>query len=99
MFERAVQLYQMLGDVRGERESLFWVGIVHQVVRHDNDVAVPVLERSYDLAAQVGDNRTSAHAWSSAKSDAWAWASEARASRQMSPMHGAGQTPGAAASG
>jgi len=58
LFERAVQLYQMLGDVRGEGESLFWVGIVHQVARHDNDAAVPVLTRSYDLAAQVGDKRT-----------------------------------------
>src|ERR1035438_1594203 len=26
LFERAAQLYQGLGDVRGEAESLFWVG-------------------------------------------------------------------------
>jgi hypothetical protein len=30
LFERAVQLYQALGDVRGEAESLFWVGCFHQ---------------------------------------------------------------------
>lgn len=58
LFERAAQLYQALGDVRGEAESLFWVGCLHQVVRRDNDAAVPVLERSCELAAQVGDKPT-----------------------------------------
>jgi tetratricopeptide (TPR) repeat protein len=62
LFQRAAELYQMLGDVRGEGESLFWVGIFHQVVRHDNDAAVPVLERSYELAAQVGDKLTMSYA-------------------------------------
>jgi hypothetical protein len=46
------------GDVRGEAESLFWVGCFHQVVRRDNDAAVPVLQRSCELAAQVGDKLT-----------------------------------------
>jgi tetratricopeptide (TPR) repeat protein len=58
LFERAVQLYQSLGDVPGEAESLFWVGCLHQVVRRDDDAAVPVLERSCELAAQVGDKAT-----------------------------------------
>ena len=58
LFERAATLYQMLGDVRGEGESLFWVGCFHQVVRQDNHVAVPFLERSHELAAQVGDKQT-----------------------------------------
>jgi tetratricopeptide (TPR) repeat protein len=62
LFERAAQLYQVLGDVRGEGESLFWVGTFHQVVRQDNDAAVPVLERSYELAAQVGDKLTLSYA-------------------------------------
>lgn len=62
LFERAEQLYQTLGDVRGEGESLFWVGIFHQVVRHDNDAAVPVLDRSYELASQVGDTLTVSYA-------------------------------------
>ncbi len=57
LFERAAQLHQMLGDVRGLAESLFWVGIFHQVVRHDNDAAVPAFERSHELAAQLGDLR------------------------------------------
>ena len=58
LFERAAQLYQGLGDVPGEAEALFWVGCFHQVVRRDNDAAVPVLDRSRDLAAQVGDKLT-----------------------------------------
>lgn len=57
LFERALQLYQMLGDVPGVAESLFWVGIYHQVVRNDNDAAVPVFERSRELAVQVGELR------------------------------------------
>jgi len=62
LFERAAQLYQTLGDVRGEGEALLWVGIFHQVVRHDNDAAVPVLDRSYELATQVGDTLTVSYA-------------------------------------
>jgi hypothetical protein len=62
LFERAAKLYQMLGDVRGEGESLFWVGCFHQVVRRDNDTAVPILDRSYELATQVGDKQTMSEA-------------------------------------
>ena len=58
LFERATQLYRELGEVRGEGESLFWVGCFHQVVRQDDDTAVPILEQSYKLGAQVGDKRT-----------------------------------------
>jgi hypothetical protein len=57
LFERALQLYAAAGDVGGEAESLFWVGCFHQLVRRDNAVAVPILERSRELAAQVGDMR------------------------------------------
>src|ERR1700755_2820386 len=32
VFERATKLYRELGDVRGEGESLFWVGCLYQVV-------------------------------------------------------------------
>lgn len=55
LFERAAELYQALGDVPGEAESLFWVGCFRQVVRRDNDAAVPVLDRSCELGAQAGD--------------------------------------------
>src|SRR5580704_15429924 len=42
LFERAASLYRARGNVRGEGEALFWVGCCHQVVRHDNEAAVPV---------------------------------------------------------
>lgn len=58
LFERAAQLYQLLGDVRGEGESLFWIGTFHQVVRRDNAAAVPALERAYELASLAGDKLT-----------------------------------------
>lgn len=62
LFQRATELYRTLGDLRGEAESLFWVGAFHQVVRHDNDAAVPPLERSAELAMQVGDKLTLSYA-------------------------------------
>jgi tetratricopeptide (TPR) repeat protein len=62
LFERAVRLYQTLGDVRGEGEALFWIGAFHQVVRNDNDAGVPALERSYERAAQAGDRLTMSYA-------------------------------------
>lgn len=55
LFERAAALYRALGDARGEAEALFWVGCFHQVIGRDNAAAVPVLERSLELAAGAGD--------------------------------------------
>ena len=62
MFERAIELYRALGDVRGEAEALFWIGCLHQVIRRDNETAVPHLEQSCQLAAQVGDKPTQSEA-------------------------------------
>jgi tetratricopeptide (TPR) repeat protein len=62
LFERARQLYRALGDVRGEAEALFWIGCVHQVIRRDNETAVPHLQRSSQLAAQAGDTATRSEA-------------------------------------
>ncbi len=62
LFERAAELYRMRGDVRGEGESLFWVGCCHQVVRRDNEAAVPVLWRSLELATQTDDAGTMSEA-------------------------------------
>jgi tetratricopeptide (TPR) repeat protein len=62
LFERAAQQYRDLGDLRGEGESLFWIGCFHQVVRGDNGTAVPALERAYDLATQAGDALTQSYA-------------------------------------
>ncbi len=62
LFQRAAELYQALGDVRGEAEALFWIGCLHQVIRRDNATAVPQLERSGQLASQVGDKPTQSEA-------------------------------------
>ncbi len=62
LFERAAKLYRSLGDLRGEAESLFWVGTFHQVVRNDHATALPALERSYELATDVGDRSTMSYA-------------------------------------
>lgn len=62
LFQHATGLYQALNDERGQAESLFWEGCFYQVVRHDNAMAVPALERSRDLATRVDDKRTLAQA-------------------------------------
>jgi tetratricopeptide (TPR) repeat protein len=62
LFERAAQLYRGLGDVRGEGAALFWIGCCQQVVRRDDGAAVPVLERSLELAALAGDKPIMAEA-------------------------------------
>ncbi len=62
LFERAGQLYRDLGDLRGEAEALFWAGCYHQVIRRDNHTALPLLQRSLELAGTVGNQRTMAEA-------------------------------------
>jgi tetratricopeptide (TPR) repeat protein len=62
LFERAAELYRARGDVRGEAESLFWVGCCHQVVRRDNEAAVPILWRSLELATEAEDPTTMSEA-------------------------------------
>jgi tetratricopeptide (TPR) repeat protein len=62
LFEQAATLYRGLGDIRGQAESLFWVGCYHQVVRDDGDAAQPYFEESRDLAAQAGDKLTLSYA-------------------------------------
>ena len=68
LFERAAQLYRALGDVRGEAESLFWVGCCHQLVRRDNEAAVPLLWRSLELATEADDPLTMSEALATIKS-------------------------------
>src|ERR1700721_985992 len=62
LFERPAKLYRKLADVRGEAEALFWIGCFQQVVRRDDQTAVPILERSRELAEQVGDKSTMSEA-------------------------------------
>jgi tetratricopeptide (TPR) repeat protein len=62
LFDRAAGLYQALGDIRGEAEALFWAGCFHQVIGRDDATAVPLLERSLELAARAGDQAVMAEA-------------------------------------
>lgn len=78
LFERAVELYERLGDLRGLAEALFWTGTFHQVVREDTDAAVPLFERSYRLSGEAGDKLTQSYAarhlgfveWAGGRADA-----------------------------
>ncbi|MEU7917508.1 tetratricopeptide repeat protein [Micromonospora zamorensis] len=58
LFERAAGIYRELGDARGEGESLFWVGAVHQVIRQDQATAAPAFARARELATAAGDELT-----------------------------------------
>src|ERR1700733_8697404 len=62
LFEVAAKIYRERGDLRGEGEALFWIGCCHQVVRRDNAAAVPVLQRSLQLATDAADTRIMAEA-------------------------------------
>ncbi|HEX6681401.1 MAG TPA: hypothetical protein VF062_01295 [Candidatus Limnocylindrales bacterium] len=55
LFERAAKFYRALGDTRGEADAVFWIGTVHQVVRRDNETAVPILQRARELAVAADD--------------------------------------------
>ena len=61
-FERALESYRARGDTRGEGDASFWVGCVHQVIRRDDETAIPRFERARDLAAKAGDKVTEAEA-------------------------------------
>ena len=55
LFERAAGLYRGQGDTRGEADALFWIGCFHQVIAGDTATALPLFERSLQLASQAGD--------------------------------------------
>jgi hypothetical protein len=55
LFERAAELYRVLGEAGGEAETQFWIGCLHQVIRRDAAAAAPYLDRSCELAALAGD--------------------------------------------
>src|SRR5256885_15179672 len=46
LFERAAELYAVAGNLRGEAEALFWIGIFHQLVRRGGDAAGPAFVSS-----------------------------------------------------
>jgi tetratricopeptide (TPR) repeat protein len=51
LFERALAIRREIGDEDGLAESLFQVGLVHQVVRGDHETARPFFEESRRRAA------------------------------------------------
>ena len=57
LFERALELLRVADDRAGEGEALFWVGLVHQVVRGDS--AAP---------SRTSATRTSQHASTATRS-------------------------------
>ncbi|MGW1342248.1 tetratricopeptide repeat protein [Kribbella sp. NPDC002412] len=62
LFERALALYNAVGDERGQGEAFFWIGCFHQVVRDDSEPAVSALTLSRELARKSGDDLTLSYA-------------------------------------
>jgi tetratricopeptide (TPR) repeat protein len=58
LFEEALRLFDELGDSRGQGEALFLIGIFHQVVMEDGEVALPFFDRSVSAASAAGDQMT-----------------------------------------
>jgi hypothetical protein len=55
-------LFRRLEDAQGHGETLFWLGVFHQVVQADQEAAVAFLVRARDLADRTGDRSTAAYA-------------------------------------
>lgn len=55
LFQQALEIRRDLGDSAGTAESLFGIGLVHQVLRQDWDTAMPYYWEALDLADRHGD--------------------------------------------
>ena len=55
LFEQALAIRRELDDPAGIAESLFGLGLVHQVLRGDWDTAVPLYREALELADKHGD--------------------------------------------
>ncbi len=55
LFQQALEIRRALGDQAGTAESLFGLGLVHQVLRRDWDAAMPHYWEALDLAERHGD--------------------------------------------
>ena len=55
LFQQALEIRRDLGDPAGTAESLFGVGLVHQVLRQDWDAAMPYYWEALELADRHGD--------------------------------------------
>jgi tetratricopeptide (TPR) repeat protein len=56
LFQRALAIRREIGDQAGIAESLFGVGLVHQVLRRDWDAAMPCFREALALADAHGDD-------------------------------------------
>ena len=55
LFQQALEIRRGLGDPAGTAESLFGLGLVHQVLRGDWEAAMPFYWEALDLAERHGD--------------------------------------------
>lgn len=55
LFERALAIRRQIGDATGVPESLFHLGLVHQVLRGDWDLSIPMFREALSLAEPDGD--------------------------------------------
>lgn len=62
LLQRAVELFHKLGDIRGEGEALFRIGVHYQVVRGDNTEALRHLTEARNLSGRAGDKLTLSYA-------------------------------------
>jgi tetratricopeptide (TPR) repeat protein len=62
LFEQALAIRREIRDQQGIAESLFQIGLVHQVVRDDSAAARPFFEESYERAVALGDDVVASHA-------------------------------------
>jgi tetratricopeptide (TPR) repeat protein len=62
LFDEALAIRRGLGDEGEIAESLFHVGLVHQVVRGDSQAALPYFEESYERAGAAGDELVASYA-------------------------------------
>ena len=62
LFCRSLELAREAGDERLESWAEFWIGIVHQVVRDENDRSLPHFQAAYDSAKRNGDRLLQSYA-------------------------------------
>jgi tetratricopeptide (TPR) repeat protein len=54
LFRRALELREALGDTAGRAQSIFGLGLVHQVLRGDWKTAIGCFSKALSLAAEAG---------------------------------------------
>jgi tetratricopeptide (TPR) repeat protein len=62
LFERSLELAREAGDQLLEGWARFWVGIVHQVVREDDEASLPHFEFAYETGRSRDDNLLQSYA-------------------------------------